>query len=195
MILENYLNYIINPHMIEKFICFFLRKQVNSLFSINKIILSFNTTSDILYNNPFSFYMHVMFLELITGQKLKLITSKKQINDFNLKKKLKFGGIITLRNKLLHLFLLKFVLINQFELYNFKGFINLSVNKNNNLSFGFKTLDCFDPIFTTYEQWAFINDSLRYGVHVDIVNNYSNSFVNEILLSHLGFFFYNDHTY
>lgn len=193
--LKHYLTYIINPHLIEKFITLFQFKKMISFFSLDKINLSFNVSSDIIYESPFSFYIHIMFLELISGQKLKLVQSRKQINDFNLKKKFKIGGMVTLTKDLMYLFLLKFILINQYELYNFKGFIIDSITKNKNITFGFKTLDCFDPIFTSYEQWAFLSDHLRYGLNIDIVNNYDNSFINEIILSHLGFWFYNDYIY
>ena len=84
--LKYYLDYIINPHLIEKFITLFQQKKMISFFSLEKINLSFNVSSDIIYESPFSFYIHIMFLELISGQKLTLIQSKKQINDIDLKK-------------------------------------------------------------------------------------------------------------
>jgi ribosomal protein L5 len=187
--INKYIKYVVNAHLLEKL---YLLLGGNKMVNSEKIILNFNVSSDVVKDNPFSFMVHYMFLELITSQKLAISKTDKNINDFNLRKNMKIGAFATLRNDNMYLFLLKLIIVSNKEIYNFKGFYNdLDYYKFNNLEFGLNNLDSFESVFLTYENWAFLEDRLRYGVNIHLVNNIKNNIINLLFFSHLGIKFLN----
>lgn len=184
--LKDYLNYIVNSHMYEKFIINHMNGSYINDYKIKKVNISFTMPPENAHANPFSVLVHKMFLEQITGQKLQNHQSEKHINEFDLKKDQYIGSSTTLRNHMMYHFLSKLIFLNQTDIYNLHGFIEKTNLKNNTFSIGLKTLDAFEPVRTTFEKWALMPDHFKYGCYIHIINNYENNLLNEILYSHLG---------
>lgn len=184
--LKDFLSYIVNAHMYEKFIINHITGAYKNSYNIKKINISFTISPELAINNPFSILVHKMFLEQISGQKLIDHKSEKHINEFDLKKDQYIGSSTTLRNNLMYYFLYRLILLNQPDIYNLKGFIEKTELKNNTFSIGLKTLDAFEPVSSTFEKWALMPDHYKYGCYIHIINNYENNLLNEVLFSHLG---------
>lgn len=187
--LKDYISYIVNPHMYEKFIINHVNNMsqiYNNEYLITKVNVSFTLPPEQAVNNPFSVLTHKMFLELITGQKLLDHYSQRHINEFNLKKGQYIGSSVNLHRSNMFTFLQRLILINQLNVYNLRGFIQSSDIKNRTYSIGLKNLDAFEPVYSTFEKWALMPDHYKYGCYINIINSYENGLINEVLLSHLG---------
>lgn len=186
--LKDYLYYIINSHMYEKLATNHIYNKLGHKndYLLENINISFTISPELAVSNPFSILAHKMFLEQIAGQKLVDHLSEKHINEFNLKKEQYIGSSTNLRNNIMYNFLQRFILLNQLSMYNLRGFIQETNSNNKSFSVGFTSLDAFEPVYSTFEKWALVPDHYKYGCYINIISNYENTFISELLLSHFG---------
>lgn len=94
-------------------------------------------------------------LSLITGQKPKLVKSKKSIAGFKLREGLEIASMVTLRKDRMWDFLEKLVYLSFPRSRDFKGVDPKSVDKMGNLNIGFKEHINFPEIFAEKEKTIF----------------------------------------
>lgn len=119
-------------------------------------------------------------LSLIAGQKANLVKSKKSIAGFKLREGLEIGAVVTLRKKRMWDFLERLIYLSLPRSRDFKGLNPKSIDKNGNLSIGFKEHVMFPEIFTEKEKTIF-------GLEVTIVVNAKNKEEGLKLYKLLGF--------
>jgi large subunit ribosomal protein L5 len=103
-------------------------------------------------------------LSLIAGQHTNLVKSKKSIAGFKLREGLEIAAVVTLRKGRMWDFLERLVYLSLPRSRDFKGLNPKSVDKNGNLSIGFKEHIFFPEIFTEKEKTIF-------GLEVTVVTN------------------------
>lgn len=184
---QDYISFIINSHLYEKFYInhYINKKSVNS-YNIEKVMISFTMSPELVQTNPFSVLSHIMLLEQFAGQKFTHHLSQRHINEFNLKKHNYIGSSVTLRHNIMYQFLNKLINIYQDNVASLKGFVETCEVQDKSFSLGLTNLDAFEPLFSSFEKWALIPDTYKYGCSISIINSYNNSLVNEIFLSHLN---------
>ena len=94
-------------------------------------------------------------LALITGQKPKLVKSKKSIAGFKLRQGLEIAAVVTLRKNRMWDFLERLIFLSLPRSRDFKGLEPKSVDKGGNLNIGFKEHINFPEIFTEKEKTIF----------------------------------------
>jgi len=119
-------------------------------------------------------------LSLIAGQKTNLVKSKISIAGFKLREGLEIAAFVTLRKNKMWDFLERFVYLSLPRSRDFKGIDSKSIDKNGNLSVGFKEHIFFPEIFTEKEKTIF-------GLEVTIVTNAKNKAEGLELYKLLGF--------
>jgi large subunit ribosomal protein L5 len=119
-------------------------------------------------------------LSLIAGQKVKITKSKKSIAGFKLRQGLEIGAVATLRKQRMWDFLERFIYLSLPRTRDFKGIDSKSVDKNGNLSIGFKEHIFFPEIFTEKEKTIF-------GLQVTISTNAKNKEEGLELFKLMGF--------
>ena len=87
-------------------------------------------------------------LSLIAGQKTTLVKSKKSIAGFKLREGLEIAAVVTLRKQRMWDFLERLIYLSLPRSRDFKGLDPKSIDKNGNLSIGFKEHIFFPEIFT-----------------------------------------------
>ncbi|MCX6721310.1 MAG: 50S ribosomal protein L5 [Candidatus Staskawiczbacteria bacterium] len=103
-------------------------------------------------------------LSLIAGQKVNLVKSKKSIAGFKLREGLNIAAAVTLRKQRMWDFLERFIYLSLPRSRDFKGIDPKNIDKNGNLSMGFKEHISFPEIFTEKEKTIF-------GLEVTVVTN------------------------
>ncbi len=103
-------------------------------------------------------------LSLIAGQKTNLVKSKKSIAGFKLREGLEIAATVTLRKQRMWDFLERFINLSLPRSRDFKGLNPKSIDKNGNLSIGFKEHIFFPEIFTDKEKTIF-------GFEITVVTN------------------------
>lgn len=103
-------------------------------------------------------------LSLIAGQKPVLVKSKKSIAGFKLREGLEIAAIVTLRKSKMWDFLERFIYLSLPRSRDFKGISTESIDRNGNLSMGFKEHISFPEIFTEKEKMIF-------GLEITVVTN------------------------
>ncbi|MBM3206069.1 MAG: 50S ribosomal protein L5 [Candidatus Staskawiczbacteria bacterium] len=91
-------------------------------------------------------------LALISGQKPKLIKSKKSIAGFKLREGLEIASMVTLRKQRMWDFLEKLIYLSLPRSRDFKGLNVKLIDQGGNLSIGFKEHINFPEIFTEKEK-------------------------------------------
>jgi large subunit ribosomal protein L5 len=119
-------------------------------------------------------------LSLIAGQHTNLIKSKKSIAGFKLRENLEIAAAVTLRKDRMWDFLERFIYLSLPRSRDFKGLNPKSIDKNGNLSIGFKEHIMFPEIFTEKEKTIF-------GLEVTIVTNAKSKEQGLELFKLLGF--------
>ena len=94
-------------------------------------------------------------LSLIAGQKAILVKSRKSIAGFKLREGLEIAAVVTLRKRRMWDFLERFIYLSLPRSRDFKGIDPKSIDKNGNLSVGFKEHISFPEIFTEKEKTIF----------------------------------------
>ena len=103
-------------------------------------------------------------LSLIAGQHTNLAKSKKSIAGFKLREGLEIAAFVTLRKDRMWDFLERLIYLSLPRSRDFKGLEPKSIDKNGNLSIGFKEHIMFPEIFTEKEKTIF-------GLEVTVVTN------------------------
>ena len=103
-------------------------------------------------------------LSLIAGQKTNLVKSKKSIAGFKLREGLEIAAVVTLRKKKMWDLLERLIYLSFPRSRDFKGIDPKSIDKNGNLSVGFKEHIFFPEIFTEKEKTIF-------GLEITVVTN------------------------
>lgn len=103
-------------------------------------------------------------LSLIAGQKTNLVKSKKSIAGFKLREGLEIAAVVTLRKRKMWDFLERLTYLSLPRSRDFKGLNPKSMDKNGNLSIGFKEHISFPEIFTEKEKTIF-------GLEITVVTN------------------------
>lgn len=192
--LKSYIKFIVNPHIIEKIKADVNLFHLNRCCDLEKIHLTHECTPRFSSLFPFAYKVNLMFLEQITGQSLSKNWSSKNINEFNLKPQLNTGEGTTLRRNNMYNFLYKWIVFNQ-ELVRYTdgllGLLEKPILFKKGLTIGLRSLECFEPVFTTFERWAFLADHVRRGCHIHIVTANDHTSLNEVFLGHLGIKFHN----
>lgn len=85
-------------------------------------------------------------LEKITGQKPVLTKAKKSISAFKVREGATIGAMVTLRGKRMYDFLEKLVGITFPRVRDFRGISDKAVDRNGNLTIGFKDYSAFPEI-------------------------------------------------
>ncbi len=103
-------------------------------------------------------------LSLIAGQKTNLVKSRKSIAGFKLREGLEIAAVVTLRKQRMWDFLERLIYLSLPRSRDFKGIDTKSLDKNGNLSLGFKEHISFPEIFTEKEKTIF-------GLQITIATN------------------------
>ena len=103
-------------------------------------------------------------LSLIAGQKTNLVRAKKSIAGFKLREGLEIATVVTLRKSRMWDFLERLIYLSLPRSRDFKGIETKSIDKNGNLSIGFKEHISFPEIFTEKEKTIF-------GLEITVVTN------------------------
>jgi large subunit ribosomal protein L5 len=119
-------------------------------------------------------------LSLIAGQATNLVKSKKSIAGFKLRENLEIAAVVTLRKERMWDFLERLIWLSLPRSRDFKGLNPKSVDKNGNLSIGFREHIFFPEIFTEKEKTIF-------GLEVTIVANAKNKEEGLELYKLMGF--------
>lgn len=119
-------------------------------------------------------------LSLIAGQKVNITKAKKSIAGFKVREGLEIGAVVTLRKQRMWDFLERLVYLSLPRTRDFKGLNEKSVDKNGNLSIGFKEHIFFPEIFTEKEKMIF-------GLQITVATNANNQKEGLELYKLLGF--------
>ena len=103
-------------------------------------------------------------LSLIAGQATNLVKSKKSIAGFKLREGLEIAAVVTLRKDRMWDFLERLIYLSLPRSRDFKGIDPKNIDKNGNLSMGFKEHISFPEIFTEKEKTIF-------GLQITVVTN------------------------
>lgn len=190
--LNNYVNSIININLSEKLLCLNNSLQLNA-FHIKKIKINFTLKNN--SSNKIMFLSHLILLEKLTGQKLKFVKSTEHNQNFNIRKGTKIGCTLTLRNKMIHMFLFFFFnySLKKINLFNGLSFRKTNLNKlkhkiNNHLYFSLNKILFFFTLSNhmDWNQFTYIYDESIYGLDFQFKTNYINPYINRLILSHYG---------
>lgn len=119
-------------------------------------------------------------LSLIAGQHTNLVKSKKSIAGFKLREGLEIASVVTLRKQRMWDFLERFIYLSLPRSRDFKGIDPKNIDKNGNLSMGFKEHISFPEIFTEKEKTIF-------GLQITVVTNAKSKQEGLELYKQLGF--------
>ena len=119
-------------------------------------------------------------LSLITGQKPKLIKSKKSIAGFKLRQGIEIAAVVTLRKVRMWDFLERLIFLSLPRSRDFKGISPKSLDKKGNLNIGFREHINFPEIFTEKEKTIF-------GFQVTVSTNANNHEEGLELFKLMGF--------
>ncbi len=106
-------------------------------------------------------------LALISGQKPKLVKSKKSIAGFKLREGLEIAAVVTLRKAKMWDFLEKLIYLSFPRSRDFKGIDPKSIDQGGNLNIGFREHINFPEIFSEKEKTIF---GLEVSISTDAKN-------------------------
>ena len=106
-------------------------------------------------------------LALISGQRPRLVKSKKSIAGFKLRQGLEIASVVTLRKKRMWDFLERLIFLSLPRTRDFKGLEPKSVDKSGNINIGFREHINFPEIFSQKEKTIF-------GLEVSVSTNAKN---------------------
>lgn len=119
-------------------------------------------------------------LSKITGQKGKIVTARKSVSGFKLRKGMPVAVLVTLRKKRLFDFIERLVIYYLPRSRDFKGIQKNNLDNKGNLNLGFKEITIFPET---------ISDRIKhnFGLQVSIISSSDNKEYNIILWKKLGF--------
>ncbi len=118
-------------------------------------------------------------LALISGQRPKLVKSKKSIAGFKLREGLEIAAMVTLRKQKMWDFLERFIYLSLPRSRDFQGLNPKSIDQRGNMNIGFREHISFPEIFIEKEKMIF-------GLEVTISTNAKNKAEGEELFRLLG---------
>lgn len=142
--------------------------NLHNVPKIEKIVLKVSIKN--ANQNPLELNAALVALSVITGQKPKIIRSKKSVTEFNLRKHSVIGGKVTLRNDNMYYFLDTLITNVLPKLYEFRGINAKSFDGRGNLSIGLTNLIHFPEI----EKYYF-NFKKNIGIDITIVTSTSSN--------------------
>jgi len=119
-------------------------------------------------------------LALISGQKPKLIKSKKSIAGFKLRANIEIAAKVTLRKARMWDFIERLIFLSLPRSRDFRGIDQKSIDKKGNLNIGFREHINFPEIFTEKEKTIF-------GLEISVSTNAKNREEGLELFTLLGF--------
>jgi len=119
-------------------------------------------------------------LKIITGQKPKITRAKNSISGFDIKKNMIVGEKVTLRNFKMYDFIGKIIHIALPRIRDFRGLDPKSLDKQGNLTIGFKEQAPFPEIKTEETEKT-------HGLEVTLITNINNRKKSLALFKALGF--------
>lgn len=119
-------------------------------------------------------------LSMITGQKPKIVTSKKAVSGFKLRKGMPVAVLVTLRRKKLLDFIERLIVYALPRAKDFLGLKKNNVDEKGNLNLGFKEINIFPET---------ISDKIKYnfGFSINLIGSGKTKEENLKLWSALGF--------
>jgi large subunit ribosomal protein L5 len=119
-------------------------------------------------------------LALITGQKAKIVKSKKSIAGFKLRGNIDIAAVVTLRKNKMYEFLERLLYLTLPRSRDFQGLNSKGIDKKGNLTVGFKEHISFPEVITEKEKTIF-------GLEVTVVTNAKTKEEGLLLYRLLGF--------
>lgn len=119
-------------------------------------------------------------LALISGQKPKVVKSKKSISGFKLRANIDIAAKVTLRKDRMYDFLERLIYLTLPRSRDFKGLNPKSIDKKGNLTIGFKEHISFPEVITEKEKTIF-------GLEVTVTTNARNKEEGLQLFKLIGF--------
>ena len=152
------------PAMMEKF----GYKSVMAVPSIKKVVINSSFGKEVVAKTGSEREkmqtLVMQDLTLISGQKPKLIKSKKSIAGFKLREGLEIAAMVTLRRDRMWDFIERLVYLSLPRSRDFKGLDSKSIDKRGNFNLGFREHISFPEIFTEKEKTII-------GLEITIVTN------------------------
>jgi len=168
------------PEMMKKF----SYKNIMAVPKIEKIVINSGFGKKIIGKNGKDrekIEEHILKeLSVITGQMPALRKAKKSIAAFKLRKGMYVGAVATLRGKKMYDFIERLIYLTFPRTRDFRGIDHKFVDKNGNLSLGFKEHTAFPEISAEKEKSIF-------GLEVTIVTNTGSQEQGLELLKLIGF--------
>ncbi|MGD9901136.1 MAG: 50S ribosomal protein L5 [Spirochaetales bacterium] len=171
-LLEQYRNQVV-PALMKQF----GYKNINEVPKLEKIVL--NAGLGDVKDNSKSFNKAVEELEVISGQKAKVITAKKSVANFKLREGMKISAKVTLRGARMYEFLDKLISIALPRVRDFAGLSTKSFDGRGNYALGIKEQLIFPEI--SYDQIEKIR-----GLDIIIVTTAKSDDESRALLEELG---------
>jgi len=119
-------------------------------------------------------------LAAISGQKPKVVKSKKSISGFKLRSGIVIAAVVTLRKKKMYDFLERLLYLTLPRLRDFRGLSLKSIDKKGNLTVGFRENIAFPEVIAEKEKTIF-------SLEVSIVTNAKNKEEGLRLFKLMGF--------
>ena len=119
-------------------------------------------------------------LALISGQKPKLVKSKKSIAGFKLRQGIEIAAMVTLRKDKMWDFMERLIFLSLPRSRDFKGIDQKAIDQKGNLNIGFREHINFPEIFTEREKTIF-------GLQVSVSTNSKNKEEGVELFRLMGF--------
>lgn len=174
MNLKTYFKQNIKPNII-------LKTNENNLMNIPKISkITLNIGVSNVSKNKNNLLEPMLAMEIITGQKPKLVQAKNSISTFNLRKGIYTACKVTLRDDNMYQFISKLNKIVLPKIQDFKGISKNSFDNNGNYSFSIRNLIIFPEIEYQYKKFK---QSMGMDISIDIKSRNING--NVLLLSGL----------
>ena len=121
-------------------------------------------------------------VSLLSGQYPKVTKSKKSISNFKIRKNMKIGLKVTLREARMYSFITKFIYLVLPKIKNFQGLDILNFDKNGNYNFGINSQLLFPEIdYSSFEK------NKNQGLNITFVTTTKNKYHSFLLLKQFKF--------
>lgn len=119
-------------------------------------------------------------LSMISGQKPKIVSARKSVSGFKLRKGMPVAVLVTLRKKRLFDFIERLITYVLPRARDFKGIMKNNLDKNGNLNISFRDINIFPET---------VSDKIKnnFGIQINIVSSAKNLNYNIKMWEKLGF--------